>query len=88
MNYKNLTKTQLIEKIHELKTDTISYKLESFALESQLFLEDLIKVFKFIFLMGTRLRTSYLKSQLPSFIKEIRTTSQKSERKIPQPNLI
>lgn len=73
MNYNKLTKAQLIDKIHELETDTLSYKFESFVLESQLFIEDLIKIIKFVFLMGTRLKTSYTNSQFPSLIDELRT---------------
>lgn len=76
MNYNKLTKAQLIERIHELETQTIEYKLESFALESQLLVEDLLKVGRYIFELGARAKRTYETSQLPEYLDELRARTQ------------
>ena len=56
MNYKNMSKAQLIERIEELEKQTIQYKLDSFVIESQLLLEDLLKATKFMYELGCKTR--------------------------------
>ena len=56
MNYKSMTKAQLIERIEELEKQTIQYKLDSFVIESQLLLEDLLKATKFMYELGCKAR--------------------------------
>lgn len=74
MNYNKLTKAQLIERINELETQSIQYKVDNFVLESQLFLEDMIHVIKFLFNKGASARRSFQESPIPVYIDDLRTS--------------
>lgn len=74
MNYNKYTKAQLIERLNELETKTIEYKIENFVLEAQLLFDDMTKVVRFVFAKGFALRRSYQGSELPTYLNELRTS--------------
>lgn len=74
MNYNKLTKAQLIDRINELETQTIQYKVDNFVLESQLLMEDMVRVIKFLFNKGASVRHSYQESLIPVYIDDLRTS--------------
>ena len=59
MDYRKLTKAQLIERIHELETQTVEYKWEHFVAELKLLITDLKNLVGFIYVAGVKTRLAY-----------------------------
>ena len=70
-----LTKAQLVERIEELETKTVTYKWEHFVMELQLLVEDLHKSIIYIYEQGARARKAVETIRQPILVEKSNVTA-------------